>query len=78
MSVQRIFIAPKFCIESNFLTIVFFFDILTAPLERLEDSITGKSKGVIPIAIATANVKAVIISCLNIFNKNKRACLKRY
>ena len=69
LSVHKIFIAPKFWIESNFFTIVFFLDILTAPFERLEDKITGKSKGVIAMAIATANVKAVTISCFHAFKR---------
>ena len=68
LSVHKIFIAPKFSIESNFFAMVFFFDILTAPLDKLEDSITGRSRGVIVIAIATANVKAVIFPCLNILS----------
>ena len=42
---------------------VFFFAILIAPFERLDERITGKSRGVIPIAIATANVNAVKDSC---------------
>ena len=54
---------------SNFFTITFFFDILIAPRDRLEDRITGNNKGVIPIAIATANVKAVIDSCFQAFIK---------
>ena len=49
---------------SNLLTIVFFLDIRVAPLAKLEDKITGSSNGVIPIAIATANVNAVIVPCL--------------
>ena len=75
LSVQRIFIAPKFWIESNFLTIVFFFDILTAPLERLEDRITGKSNGVIVIAIATAKVNAVTVPCFKAFKTNTRGII---
>ena len=63
LSVQRIFIAPKLCIESSFFTIVFFLAILTAPLDKLDDRITGSNSGVIPIAIATAKVNAVTISC---------------
>ena len=70
LSVHKIFIAPKFCIASSFFTIVFFLDILTAPFERLEDKMTGKSNGVIAIAIATANVKAVTISCFQAFRRN--------
>ena len=69
------FIAPKFWIESNFFIIVFFFDILTAPLDKLEDNITGSKRGVIVIAIATENVKAVIISCLFTLNKNTRGII---
>ena len=42
---------------------VFFLDILTAPLDKLEDNMTGSKRGVIPIAIATAKVKAVKVSC---------------
>ena len=38
-------------------------DILTAPFERQEDKITGSKRGVIVIAIATAKVKASIVSC---------------
>ena len=63
LSVHKIFIAPKFCIESNFFTIVFFLDILTAPLDKHEDKITGSKSGVIVIAIATANVNASIVLC---------------
>ena len=63
LSVHNIFIAPKFCIESNFLTIVFFLDILIAPLDKHDDKITGRSSGVIVIAIATAKVNAKIVSC---------------
>ena len=64
LSVHKIFIAPKLCIESKLFTIVFFLDIFIAPLDKLEERITGRSKGVIPIAIATANVNDVKISCL--------------
>ena len=46
---------------------VFFLDIRTAPFERLEDKITGKSKGVMQIAIATANVNAVTGECFQAF-----------
>ena len=60
---------------SNFFTIVFFLDIRTAPFERLEDKITGKSKGVIAIAIATAKVKAVIISCFQAFKINTKGII---
>ena len=63
------FIAPKFWMESSFLTIVFFLDIRTAPFDKLEERITGRRSGVIPIAIATAKVKAVIISCFQAFSK---------
>ena len=70
LSVHNIFIAPKFCTASNFFTIVFFLDILTAPFERLDESITGNKSGVIVIAIATANEKAVTISCFHAFSKN--------
>ena len=70
LSVHKIFMEPKLCILSSLLTIVFFLDIFTAPLERLEDRITGKSKGVIPIAMATENVKAVSDPCFALFSKN--------
>ena len=63
LSVNKMFIAPKFCIESNFFTIVFFLDILTAPFERQEDKITGSKSGVIVIAIATAKVNASTVLC---------------
>ena len=76
LSVQNMFIAPKFWIESNFLTIVFFFDILTAPLDKLEDKITGNSSGVMQIAIATAKVNARIISCFSTFIKNTIGIIK--
>ena len=69
LSVQNMFIAPKFWIESSFLTIVFFFDILTAPLDKLEDKITGSNSGVMQMAIATAKVNAKII---NIDFENKK------
>ena len=59
------FIAPKLWIESKDFTIVFFFDIFIAPLDKLEERITGNRRGVIPIAIATANVNAVIGSCFH-------------
>ena len=63
LSVHKMFIAPKFCIASSFFIIVFFLDIFTAPFDRHDDNITGRSNGVIAIAIATANVKAVTILC---------------
>ena len=62
--------APKLWIESNFFTIVFFLDILIAPFDRLDDNITGSKRGVIPIAIATANVNDINILCFHAFNKN--------
>ena len=49
------------------LTIVFFLDIFTAPLERQDDKITGSRRCVIPIAIATAKVNAVKLSCFDEF-----------
>ena len=52
---------------SSLFTIVFFLDILVAPFAKLDDSITGKSNGVIPIAIATAKVNAVIVPCFAAF-----------
>jgi len=67
LSVHNIFIPPKLWIESNFFTIVFFLDILTAPFERQDERITGRRRGVIPIAIATANVNAVRLSCFHAF-----------
>ena len=70
LSVHKIFIPPKLSIESSFFTMVFFFDIFTAPFERLDDSITGSRRGVIQIAIATANVKAVTGVCFHTFSMN--------
>ena len=55
---------------SSLFTIVFFLDILVAPLAKLDDKITGKRSGVIPMAIATANVKAVIVPCFAAFAIN--------
>ena len=49
---------------------VFFFDILIAPFDKLDDKITGNNSGVIHIAIATANVNAVINSCFSTFIAN--------
>ena len=49
------------------LSFVFFFDILVAPFAKLEDKITGSKSGVIPIAIATANVNAVMVPCFAAF-----------
>ena len=40
-----------------------------APLDKLEDKITGSKRGVIAIAIATANVNAVTALCFQAFNK---------
>ena len=67
LSVHKIFIAPKLWILSSLFTIVFFFDILVAPFAKLEDKITGSKSGVIPIAIATANVNAVMVPCFAAF-----------
>ena len=49
---------------------VFFFDILIAPFDKLDDKITGNNSGVIHIAIATANVNAVTNSCFSTFITN--------
>ncbi|CDE10856.1 unknown [Clostridium sp. CAG:354] len=49
---------------------VFFLDILTAPLDKQEERITGSSKGVIPIAIATEKVKATSKSCFQALTIN--------
>jgi len=46
-------------LRSNIDEVVFFFDIFTAPFDKQDDNITGSNKGVIVIAIATENVKAV-------------------
>ena len=70
LSVHKMFIAPKFCIASNFFTIVFFLDIFTAPFDKHEDKITGRRSGVIAIEIATANVNAVTILCFEKFKIN--------
>ena len=61
--------------KETFFTIVFFFDILTAPFDKLEDKITGSRRGIIPIAIATANVNAVSVSCFQAVNTNTRGII---
>ena len=62
---HKISIAPKFWIDDKFFTIVFFFDITTAPFARLVDTITGNISGVSPIATETAKINDVIKFPLN-------------
>src|SRR5665213_47065 len=57
LSVQSTSIAPKFWIELSFLTMTFFFDIASAPLERQKETIIGSISGVRPTAMASANRK---------------------
>src|SRR5580658_6790639 len=57
LSVQSTSMAPKFWMEFSFLTITFFFDIDSAPLERQTETIIGSISGVSPTATASANRK---------------------
>ena len=60
LSVHRISIAPKFCIEFRFFTIVFFLLIDTAPFARQLVTIIGSISGVNPTATDMANKNADI------------------
>ena len=55
---QRISIAPKFCIEFNFFTTVLYFAILTAPFARFVVTSIGSISGVNPTATDIENNKA--------------------
>ena len=50
--------APKFWIELSRLTMTFFFDIASAPLERLTVTIIGSISGVRPTATDRPNRSA--------------------
>ena len=58
LSVQRMFMAPKFWMALRFFTTVFFFDIDTAPFERFAVTIIGSISGVNPTATDKANMNA--------------------
>ena len=64
LSVQRMSIAPKFWIEFSRLTMTFFFDIASAPFERLTVTIIGSISGVRPTATERAKRNASFQSCL--------------
>src|SRR5271155_636422 len=72
LSVQSTFIAPKFWIELSFLTMTFFLDIASAPLERQTDTIIGSISGVRPTAMASAkrNVSLPQMCLVNPLMKN--------
>src|ERR1051325_3621243 len=65
LSVHNTFIAPKFWMELSFLTMTFFLDIASAPLERQTETIIGNISGVRPTATAIAKKKASFQLCLN-------------
>ncbi len=62
LSVQRIFIEPRFWIEFKFLMMVFSFDIATAPLAKQVVTNIGSISGVSPTATAKAKRLASIQS----------------
>src|SRR5665213_2722187 len=64
LSVQSTSIAPKFWMELSFLTMTFFLDIASAPLERQTETIIGSISGVRPTATDMAKKKASFQSCL--------------
>ena len=64
LSVQSTSTLPKLWIAANFLTITPFLDISMAPLAKLLVTMSGRSSGVRPTAIATAK--------MNICNGSRR------
>ena len=74
LSVQSTSIAPKFWMELSFLTMTFFFDIASAPLDRQTETIIGSISGVRPTATAIAKKKASFQLCLieAVDEKNQR------
>ena len=64
LSVQSTSMAPKFWIELMRLTMTFFLDMASAPLERHTETIIGSISGVSPTATARAKKKASFQLCL--------------
>ena len=58
LSVQSTSMAPKFWMEFRRLTMTFFFDIASAPLDRQTETIIGSISGVSPTATASAKKNA--------------------
>ena len=54
LSVHRMSMLPKFCIDASRFTMTPFLDIAIAPFERFTETMRGSSSGVIPTANATA------------------------
>ena len=63
LSVHSTSIAPKFWMELSRLTMTFFLDIASAPLDKQTETIIGSISGVRPTATAIANRNAVFQSC---------------
>ena len=57
LSVQSTSMAPRFWIEFSRLTMTFFFDIASAPLDRQTETIIGSISGVNPTATAIEREK---------------------
>ena len=64
LSVQSTSMAPKFWIELSRLTMTFFRDMASAPLDRQTETIIGSISGVRPTATASEKKKASFQSCL--------------
>ena len=57
LSLQRMSMLPKFSMAASCLTMTFFSAMRTAPLERVTETIMGRSSGVRPTASATEKRK---------------------